>query len=83
MRDRINSMRRLFVETMAAKTDKADFSFVATQRGMFSFSGLSKEQVLEIRERHSVYIVGSGRISIAGITSANIDPLCSALASVL
>ena len=83
MRDRINSMRRLFVETMAAKTDKADFSFVATQRGMFSFSGLSKEQVLEIREKHSVYIVGSGRISIAGITSSNIDPLCSALASVL
>jgi aspartate/tyrosine/aromatic aminotransferase len=83
MRNRINSMRRLFVETMAAKTDKADFSFVATQRGMFSFSGLSKEQVLEIREKHSVYIVGSGRISIAGITSSNIDPLCSALASVL
>jgi aspartate/tyrosine/aromatic aminotransferase len=50
---------------------------------MFSFSGLSKEQVLEIREKHSVYIVGSGRISIAGITSSNIDPLCSALASVL
>ncbi|HJM63852.1 MAG: amino acid aminotransferase [Roseibacillus sp.] len=83
MRNRINGVRQQFVETMATKTDKADFSFVATQCGMFSFSGLNKEQVLELREKHSIYIVGSGRISIAGITSANLDPLCSAIAAVL
>ena len=83
MRERINSVRRQFVDTMASKTDKADFSFVATQRGMFSFSGLTKDQVLELRNKHSVYIVNSGRISVAGITSANMEPLCTAIAAVL
>jgi aspartate/tyrosine/aromatic aminotransferase len=83
MRDRINAMRQQFVDTMAAKTDKADFSFVATQRGMFSFSGLSKDQVHKLRDEHSIYIVDSGRISVAGITSNNIDTLCNGIAAVL
>lgn len=83
MRDRINSVRRLFVETMAAKTDKADFSFVATQRGMFSFSGLSKEQVHRLRDEHSIYIVDSGRISVPGINQGNMEALCKAIAAVL
>ena len=83
MRDRINAVRKTFVETMAAKTDKMDFSFVAKQRGMFSFSGLSVEQVHAMRDEHSIYIVDSGRISIAGITSGNMEALCSAIAAVL
>lgn len=83
MRDRINTMRHLFVETLQEKGVKRDFSFIARQRGMFSFSGLTPEQVKVLRERYSIYIVGSGRISVAGMTEDNMDYLCSAIAAVL
>lgn len=83
MRDRINLVRRQFVDTMASKTGKMDFSFVADQRGMFSFSGLSKDQVHALRDQHAIYIVDSGRISIAGITSGNMETLCNGIAAVL
>ncbi len=83
MRDRINTMRHLFVETLDEKGVDRDFSFIARQRGMFSFSGLTPEQVKALREQHGVYIVGSGRINVAGMTEANMDYLCSAIAAVL
>jgi len=83
MRDRINGMRRLFVETLAAKGVEQDFSFITRQRGMFSFSGLNKEHVDRLREQHAIYIVGSGRINVAGMTPANMDRLCEAIAEVL
>jgi aspartate/tyrosine/aromatic aminotransferase len=83
IRDRINSMRHLFVETLKAKGVTRDFSAITQQRGMFSFSGLTREQVEELREKHSIYIVGSGRINVAGMTEANMDRLCDAIASVL
>ena len=51
-----------------------DFSFIREQNGMFSFSGLSKDQVERLKSEFAIYIVGSGRISVAGITRANIDP---------
>ena len=60
-----------------------DFSFIALQRGMFSFSGLTPAQVQALRERHSIYVVGSGRINVAGMTGANMDYLCAAIADVL
>jgi aspartate/tyrosine/aromatic aminotransferase len=50
---------------------------------MFSFSGLTPLQVDQLRTKHAIYIVGSGRINVAGITSKNIDRLCTAIASVL
>ncbi len=83
MRDRINSIRKRFVDTMAAKTDKQDFGFITTQLGMFSFSGLTKAQVHTLRDQHAIYIVDSGRISVAGINEDNIDALCDAIAGVL
>ncbi|MCE9545559.1 MAG: aspartate/tyrosine/aromatic aminotransferase [Planctomycetia bacterium] len=83
MRGRINAMRRLFVETLAAKGVKRDFSFLERQRGMFSFSGLTPQQVAALREQHALYIVGSGRINVAGMTEANMGPLCEAIAAVL
>jgi len=83
IRDRINGMRHLFVDTLKAKGVTRDFSSIIQQRGMFSFSGLTKEQVGELREKHAIYIVGSGRINVAGMTKANIDRLCEAIASVL
>jgi aspartate aminotransferase len=83
MRDRINTMRHLFVETLHEKGVTQDFSFIARQRGMFSFSGLTPEQVKALRERHAVYVVGSGRISVAGMTEDNMDYLCRAISDVL
>jgi len=83
MRDRINTMRHLFVETLNEKGVNRDFSFIARQRGMFSFSGLTPDQIKALRDRHSVYAVGSGRFSVAGMTEANMDYLCSAIADIL
>ena len=83
MRDRINGTRRLLVETLKAKGVDADFSFILNQKGMFSFSGLTKDHVQRLRDEHSIYIVGSGRINVAGITEANVERLCEAIASIL
>ncbi len=83
MRDRINSMRKLFVESMKQRCDR-DFSFIARQRGMFSFTGLSAVQVDELRTKFGVYVVaGGGRINVAGMTPGNMPVLCDALAAVL
>jgi aspartate/tyrosine/aromatic aminotransferase len=83
IRDRINGMRHLLVDTLKAKGVTRDFSSIIEQRGMFSFSGLTKEQVGELREKYAIYIVGSGRINVAGMTEANMDRLCEAIKSVL
>lgn len=83
MRNRINQMRHLFVETLNEKGVTQDFSFIANQRGMFSFSGLTPDHVKALREQFGVYIVGSGRISVAGMTEGNMDYLCEAIAAVL
>lgn len=83
MRARINGMRRALVEELKKQGITRDFSFIARQKGMFSFSGLTKAQVERLRDEFGVYIVGSGRISIAGLNSRNIGPLCAAIAKVL
>jgi aspartate/tyrosine/aromatic aminotransferase len=83
MRDRINDMRTLLVEKMREYMPQRDFSFIQRQRGMFSFSGLNREQVDRLRNEHAIYVVGSGRINVAGITRDNIDRLCLSLAAVL
>ncbi|MBH9738759.1 amino acid aminotransferase [Vibrio navarrensis] len=83
MRDRIQEMRELFVATLKAEGVDADFSFIERQNGMFSFSGLNKEQVARLKEEFAIYIVGSGRISVAGMTKKNMGPLCKALTQVL
>jgi aspartate/tyrosine/aromatic aminotransferase len=83
IRERINGMRSLFVRTLAEVGVERNFSFVARQRGMFSFSGLTPEQVRRLRDEHSIYIVGSGRINVAGMTPDNVRPLCVAIAAVL
>lgn len=83
MRDRIRSMRTLFVETLKAKGVQQDFSFLTRQKGMFSFSGLDKERVERLREEFSIYMVGSGRINVAGITEDNVERLCEGVAAVL
>ncbi|EAR55791.1 aspartate aminotransferase [Photobacterium sp. SKA34] len=83
MRDRIQEMRTLFVNTLKELGVTNDFSFIERQNGMFSFSGLSKEQVTQLKNDFAIYIVGSGRISVAGMTKDNMMPLCKGIAAVL
>ena len=83
MRDRINGMRRLFVQTMKQYAPERDFSFIERQRGMFSSSGLTTEQVARLRQDYSIYMVSSGRINVAGITPTNVQRLCQAIGEVL
>lgn len=83
MRSRIRKMRERFVELLASKAPDHDFSHIAKQNGMFSFSGLTPVQVDQLRNDFGIYIVGSGRINVAGITSANIEKLTSSIAAVL
>ncbi|MBW3596986.1 MAG: aspartate/tyrosine/aromatic aminotransferase [Planctomycetes bacterium] len=82
MRRRINGMRKLFVETMKACGSTRDWSFIERQRGMFSFSGLNPVQVDRLRSEFAIYVVGNGRINVAGMTEGNIMPLCRAIAAV-
>ncbi|MFT5122121.1 MAG: aspartate/tyrosine/aromatic aminotransferase [Candidatus Omnitrophota bacterium] len=83
MRDRIKDMRAALVQGLATRGVQQDFSFIEKQRGMFSFSSLSDEQVKRLRDENSIYIVGGGRINVAGLLPSNIDYICDAIAGVL
>jgi len=83
MRQRIQRMRQLFVATLKEKGAQQDFSFIKEQNGMFSFSGLTKEQVLRLRGEFGVYAVNSGRVNVAGMTPDNMAQLCEAIVAVL
>jgi aromatic-amino-acid transaminase len=83
MRERIQKMRELFVATLKAEGVEQNFSFISRQNGMFSFSGLDPRQVARLKDEFGVYIVGSGRISVAGMTQSNMPSLCKAIAAVL
>ena len=83
MRDRINQLRVLLVDKLSAQNVDRDFSFIAKQHGMFSFLGLSVAQVDQLREQFSIYMVGSSRVNIAGISQSNIDYLAQSIAAVL
>lgn len=83
MRTRIHAVRTQFVEAMKLRNCGTDFSFLLKQRGMFSYSGLTPMQVDWLRSEKGIYIVGSGRINVAGITPSNLDVLTAAIAEAL
>ncbi len=83
MRNRINDNRRRLVEALVARSIPGDFSAIADQRGMFALLGLTLPQVARLKDEHGVYVVGKGRINVAGFTSANLDPFADRLAEVL
>ncbi len=83
IRGRIREMRQRFVAELKALGVARDFSFIERQNGMFSFTGLTREQVRALREQHSVYMVDSGRVNVAGLTSGNLPAVCRAIAAVL
>lgn len=83
MRDRIKLMRRMLVDKIREKRADFDLSYVLKQRGMFSYSGLSKAQVIALREKYSIYAIESGRICVAALSTRNIDYVADAVADVL
>ncbi|WP_314867804.1 amino acid aminotransferase [Aggregatibacter kilianii] len=83
MRDRIKKMRHRFVELLKEYGAQQDFGFIINQNGMFSFSGLTAEQVDRLKEEFAIYAVRSGRINVAGITEDNIRYLCESIVKVL
>lgn len=83
MRDRINNMRQLLVDKLKENGVERDFSFITAQNGMFSFLGIDAAQVQRLQDECSIYIVGSSRISLAGISTDNVDYLTQSIANVL
>jgi aromatic-amino-acid transaminase len=82
MRQRIKLMRSLLVEKLQAAGVKQDLSYIVRQKGMFSYSGLGKEQMQRLRSEFGIYGVDSGRICVAALNSRNIDAVASAMAKV-
>ena len=83
MRERILKMRRLFLDGLSGNKAARDFSFIGQQRGMFSFSGLSVDQVRRLKADFGIYMLDSGRMSVAGMTNSNMDYLVDSIKKVL
>jgi aromatic-amino-acid transaminase len=83
MRVRIKAMRQSMVDKLKAQSPSHDFDFVVQQRGMFSYSGLSKAQVERLQKEFSIYAVDTGRICVAALNTKNIDRVVDAIAKVL
>ncbi len=82
MRDRINGLRTVLAERLTSATGQ-DFSFIKNQRGMFSFLGISPQQVTRLQKECGIYMVGSSRINVAGINNANVDHFLASCAKIL
>lgn len=83
MRVRIRANRELLVDLLAQKAPDHDFSFVKQQCGMFSYSGLNKKQVEQLRDNNSIYAIDTGRICVAALNSGNINYVVDAISQVL
>jgi len=83
MRERIKAMRKALVDGIQARAPGADFGFILAQRGMFSYTGLSKSQVDRLREEYAIYAIDTGRICVAALNSANVQPVAEAIARVI
>ena len=83
MRERIAAMRRRLHDALQAKRPGRDFGYFLSQRGMFSYTGLSAAQVDRLREEFGVYLVRSGRLCVAGLNTGNVERTAAAMAAVL
>lgn len=85
MRDHIKNMRQLFFYNLQNinKSSTKDFSFIKNQKGMFSFIGIETKQVLQLREQAAIYLVGSGRINLAGLSSDNVVYVCQSIMNLI
>ena len=83
MRTRIKAMRRKLFDVVSAKVPGRDFGYLIAQRGMFSYSGLTPEQIDRLREEFGVYLVRTGRMCVAGLNESNVDYVAESIAAVL
>jgi len=83
MRERIKGTRKRLVDQVQSRAPGTDLGFVLKQRGMFSYSGLTREQVHLLREEYSIYAIDSGRICVAALNSKNVDYVAGAIAKVI
>ena len=83
MRVRIKAMRHDLVDGLKSAGVKQDMSFITTQIGMFSYSGLSKDQMVRLRSEFGVYGTDTGRMCVAALNSKNMDYVCKAIAAVM
>jgi aspartate/tyrosine/aromatic aminotransferase len=82
MRGRINANRRAFVRGLQEAGAVGDHEALMRQRGMFSLLPLGEDRVSRLREEFALYVVGSGRVNVAGLTAENVGPVCRAIAAV-
>jgi aromatic-amino-acid transaminase len=83
MRVRIKQMRTALVDKLKEKGAKGDFGFIAQQVGMFSYSGLTKDQMVRLRDEFGVYGIDTGRICVAALNSKNLDYVAESIAKVV
>ena len=83
MRERIKAMRKRLYDVLTARIQDRDFGYLLSQRGMFSYTGLTPQQVDRLREEFAVYLVRSGRMCVAGINDGNVDAVAEAMAAVM
>jgi aromatic-amino-acid transaminase len=83
MRERILSMRHALHAALLQRRPGHDFGYLLSQRGMFSYTGLSATQVDRLRDDHAVYLLRSGRMCVAGLSPRNVEPVAAAIAAVL
>jgi aromatic-amino-acid transaminase len=83
MRDRIKLMRKALVDGVQKRVPGADWSFILKQRGMFSYTGLTRDQVGRLRKDYSIYTIDTGRVCVAALTSKNVDYVADAIAAVI
>src|SRR4051794_8897089 len=83
MRERIKVMRKQFVDGVHKRVPGSDWSFILRQRGMFSYTGLTKDQVLSLRKEYAIYTIETGRVCVAALNTKNVDYVADAIAKVL
>lgn len=83
MRNRIISMRQTLVKELKAEMPDRNFDYLLEQRGMFSYTGLSEEQVERLRDEFGVYLIASGRMCVAGLNDSNVHRVAKAFAAVM
>jgi aromatic-amino-acid transaminase len=83
MRDRIKAMRKQLVDGIHKRVPGADWSFILNQRGMFSYTGLTKDQVQRLRQDSSIYAIESGRVCVAALNTKNVDYVADAIAKII
>lgn len=83
MRQRLKMVRQTLVQALQQRAPQHNFAYLLTQQGMFSYIGLTQQQVITLRERHAIYLLDSGRLCVAGLNSANIETVAEAIAHVV